>query len=359
MKTNYNHYFFTACLTGAAIISGCGGKTPVKSSPDTVAVSVINLDQAQPGHSHGDQLQYNGTVQAEKTVDLSFQVSGTITSLPVQTGQYVHRGELIGTVDETVYRNQYNAQLAQAKLAEENYNRVLDVFKKGSIAEIKMLEARSNYEQATSAAKATYQNIAHTKLFAPRDGYIGDKKIDAGAVASPGTPVIQLLDTRSVNVLVAVPESEINNYKAGNKAMVTIDALGKEPMEGRVSEIGVLALQNSASYNVKVNLINTNKELRPGMLCKVSFLSSGKLASDTSHQQQSIIPAQAVQVDEHGNNYIYVLDTSGKKAIRKQVETGALFNSGIAITSGLSGNEKLITSGYQKLGNDVPVSISK
>lgn len=354
---NHHYYLTIACLIGVSAIAGCGGKKQFKTSPDTVSVAIMNLDKSHQGTN--DQLQYNGTVQADKTVDLSFQVSGTITSLPVQTGQYVHRGELLGTVDETVYRNQYNAQLAQAKLAEENYTRVLEVFKKGSIAEIKMLEARSNYEQATSAAKATYQNIVHTKLFAPRDGYIGDKKIDAGATASPGVPVVQLLDTRSVNVLVAVPETEINNYKAGNKALVTIDALGKKPLEGRVSEIGVLALQNSASYNVKVSLNNTGKELRPGMLCKVSFLPAPKVKSDTITQQPIIVPAQAVQVDEQGNNYVYVLDAFEKKAIRKPVETGALFSSGIAIRSGLSGNEQLITSGYQKLGNDVPVSIIK
>jgi membrane fusion protein (multidrug efflux system) len=357
MKVNYKHYLAAVCWTGVSVISGCGGKTQLKTGPDTVSVNTLRLDSDKAIPT--DRLQYNGTLQADITVDLGFQVSGTIVSLPVQTGQYVHKGQLIAAVDETVYRNQYNAQLAQARLARENYDRVLEVFKKGSIAEIKMLEARSNYEQATSAAKATYQNIVHTKLFAPRDGYIGDKKTEAGATASPGMPVLQLLDIRSVKVLVAVPENEINKYKSGDEAIVRIDALGNEPLIGHISEIGVLALQNNASYNIKVSITNAHKQLKPGMLCKVSFVTNKYPASDSSRQDQIVVPAQAVQVDEQGKSFVYVIDPSGKMALRKQVQTGALFNSGIAIKAGLNGKEQLITSGYQKLGNNIPVSIIK
>lgn len=356
MKNNF--YTVAGIWFIAALLCGCGHKTQLKTTPDTIRVNSLPLSNANPGTT--DRIQYNGTLQADKTIDLSFQVSGTITAMPVQTGDYVHKGQLVAAIDETVYRNQYNAQLAQAKLAEENYNRTLAVYNKGSIAEIKMLQARSDFEQATSSAKATYQNIVHTKLFAPENGYIGDKKTEAGATASPGAPVIQLLDIRSVQVLVAVPESEINRYKAGNHAVVTVDALGSQPLIGKVSEIGVLAQQNSASYNVKVHLLNPAKALKPGMLCKVTFGPDNHLsAQDSSGQKQIIVPAQAVQVDEQGNDYVFITDDAGKKALRKPVQTGALYNSGIAVKSGLSGNERLITSGYQKLTDGTPVILNK
>lgn len=345
------------CCIGLSSLTGCGNNTPIKPTPDTIGVNILHLG-ANPGLPT-DQLQYNGTLQADKTIDLSFQVSGTITALPVQTGQYVSKGQLVAQVDETVYRNQYNAQLAQSKLAQENYARILEVFKKGSIAEIKMLEARSNYEQASSAAQATYQNIVHTRLLAPQNGYIGARKVEAGATASPGMPVVQLLDIRTVQVLVAVPESEINRYHAGDPALVTIDALGTTPTSGHISEIGVLALDNNASYNVKVNLINTGKQLKPGMLCKVAFLPAQHNTHPDTTSQQVVVPSQAVQVDEKGQTFVYVLNPAGNEALRKEVQAGPLFNNGIAIKSGLSGNERLITSGFQKLGNRTPVTIIK
>jgi membrane fusion protein (multidrug efflux system) len=353
MKTKFT---LAGAVVAAIWISGCSGSKEQKSGPDTLAVNVFNLS-AEP-MSTSDHIVYDGTLEADKTIDLSFQVSGTILSFPVLTGDYVKKGQLIGAVDETVYRNQYNAQLAQAKLAEENYTRINDVFKKGSVAEIKMLEAKSNYEQATSAARATYQNIAHTRLYAPVNGYIGEKKAEAGAVANPGETVLQLLDTRSVKVLVAVPESEINHYKAGTPATVEIDALGNRPLQGKVSEIGVLALNGSANYNIKISLANNDMKLRPGMLCKVVFNKTAGTVNFPNDVKEVIVPVQSVQVDEKGASFLYVMSTD-HKAVRKEVTTGQLYSNGIAIRSGLAGNEEVITSGYQKLADQTPVIVTK
>ena len=350
----------TITLAGAVLtalwISGCSNNTKLKPGVDTLAVKVFNLKTE--ALATNDRIVYDGTLEAEKTIDLSFQVSGTILSFPVKTGDYVKKGQLVGSVDETTYRSQYNAQLAQAKLAQENYTRINEVFKKGSVAEIRMLEARSNFEQATSAARATYQNIAHTQLYAPVSGYVGDKKAEAGAVASPGQPVLQLLDTRSVKVLVAVPESEINRYKAGTSTTIKIDALGGQLIQGKVTEVGVIALNGSANYNIKIALPNTDLMLRPGMLCKVSFDGSSNQSAKSADVKEFIVPVQAVQVDENGTNFLYIVNAENK-AVRKDITPGQLYSNGISIKSGLSGNEQVITSGYQKLADQTPVTVSK
>lgn len=350
----------TITLAGAVFtalwITGCSSNTKLKPGPDTLAVKVFNL--SADASAINDHIVYNGTLEAEKTIDLSFQVSGTILSFPFKTGDFVEKGQLVGSVDETTYRSQYNAQLAQAKLANENYIRISEVFKKGSIAEIKMLEAKSNYDQATSAAQATYQNIAHTHLYAPVSGYVGNKMAEAGAVANPGQPVLQLLDTRSVKVLVAVPESEINHYKAGTTATVKIDALGNQPLQGKVTEVGVIALNGSANYNIKLALPNANLLLRPGMLCKVSFDAVDDKSTRSADVKEIIVPVQAVQVDDKGTNFLFIMNAQNK-AVRKDVITGQLYSNSITIKYGLSGNELVITSGYQKLADQTPVIVSK
>lgn len=342
-----------AAIAISTLMSSCSHKNNTKAGPDTLAVEVINLGK---DHNQGSQqTNYDGTLQADKAIDLSFQVSGTVTSFPVKAGDYVNKGQLVAQVDETTYRNQYNAQLAQAKLAEENYRRMDEVYRKGSIAEIKMLEARSNFEQATSAAKATYQNIAHTRLYAPQSGYIGDKKVEAGGVANPGQPIAQLLETGSIQALVAVPESEVNRFPKGTPAVIKVDALAGRVFNGVVSEVGVLAVNGTANYNVKVKLTNADHVLKPGMLSKVNFLSSKKSA-DTADSAGVLVPVQAVQVDEQGNRFVY-LAGADNKAERKMVKTGRLYSNGIAITEGLKGDERLITSGYQKLSDQTPVTI--
>lgn len=349
----------TITLSGLAVMMLClfGCSNQAKHNPglDTLSVNVINLKSGSAGNN--DQILYDGTLEADKTIELSFQVSGTILSFPARTGDYISKGQLVGTIDETIYRNQYNAQLAQVKLAKENFSRINEVFKKGSVAEIKMLEAKSNYEQLNSAANATYQNIAHARLYSPSSGYVGEKKAEAGAVAIPGQPVLQLLDTRTLKVLVAVPENEVNHYKVGSIADVQIEALGSQTISGKVTEIGVLALNGSANYNITITIANTERKLKPGMLCKVRFEKSGRNEISATDSLQVIVPVQSVQVDEKGNKFVYILGNQNK-AIRKTVKVGQLYANGISISSGLIGDERIITSGYQKLADQSPVTVS-
>jgi len=381
MKLHLNVSLALLALCLASAFSGCHNEDKPKAVAP-VRVTVLTVGDK----SSGSAISYSGTIIASKTIDLSFQVSGTVMSIPVETGQFVKKGQLIAQIDETVYRNQYNAQLAQANLAKENYQRIAEVFKKGSIAEIKMIEARANFMQASSAAKATYQNILHTRLYASQSGYIGDKKIEAGATAGPGVPIVQLLNISPVKVNVAIPESEINSFKKGDKANVTVQALQNKQIAGVVDEVAVISAQGIPTYTVKVSLPNQGNQLKPGMVCTILFKEKmgakgnsaptmgtenaeeenvgntehiGKTGSEASANGSIVIPVQSVQIDENNRNFVFIGNAQGNKAIRKDIVTGDLFNNGVSVVSGLHKGDRLIVSGYHKLTNDTPIQIVK
>ncbi|WP_221392506.1 efflux RND transporter periplasmic adaptor subunit [Dyadobacter sp. NIV53] len=323
--------------------------------------SNVRIMQVGKESKTGTNINYSGIISASKTIDLSFQVAGTILRIPVESGQFVKKGQLIAEVDETVYRDQYNAQLAQAQLAEDTYRRILEVFKKGSIAEIKMVEARSNFEQAGAVAKATYQNIAHTKLYAPQSGYIANKLIEAGATSGPGVPVVRLIDITSIQVHVAVPETEINQFKKGDKAIVKISALENEQMQGMVEEASLSAAPGNPTYIVKVALQNKDNRLKPGMVCDVTFpvKKDHQISVNPAQNSEIIVPVQSVQIDEQGKHFVYVTSQEGNKAIRKEVQTGGLYDDGIAVKTGLGRDEQLIVYGYHKLTDGSAIKIIK
>ena len=342
-------------IAGISLVWGCKSKTENNNEGNLaeapVEVKVLTIQDS--AHSVTNAISYSSTVGPSKTIQLSFQVSGTVLRIPVETGQYVQKGQLIAEVDETVYRSQYAMQSAQARLAKENYERILTVYNKGSIAEIKMLEAKSQYEQAKSAADAVYQNIPHCRLYAPQNGYIGTKRIEAGATAAPGITVVELLDINNVDIHVPIPESEINNYKKGDNAQAVVPALDNQLFKGSVDKISVASSAGSPVYTVDVKVYNRTLALKPGMSCNVFFDKKPTSPNDT--KQAIIVPAESVQVDENGNNFVFVANND--KAERKNVTVGELYSNGIGVTSGLSPADRLIVSGFQKITNGAPIKI--
>jgi membrane fusion protein (multidrug efflux system) len=68
-----------------------------------------------------------------------------------------------------------------------------------------------------------------------------------------------------------------------------------------------------------------------------------------------VIPNQTVTVDEQGQNYVYVAD--GQKAVRRRIKTGALQQQGILVVEGLTPQDQLITSGFQRLSDGAAISV--
>ncbi|WP_166670813.1 efflux RND transporter periplasmic adaptor subunit [Olivibacter sp. XZL3] len=306
---------------------------------------------------------YSGTVTAGKTIDLSFLVSGRLQRFPVEIGQYIKKGQLIAEVDDAVYRSQYQGQKAQATLAKENYDRTNQVFQKGSIAEIKLLEAKSQYEQAQAAVSAAQENLSYTKLYAPVSGYVGNKLAEIGNTVAPGHPVIQLLDISFLKVEVSIPETEINRIKKGSLALIRVPSLQLNDLEGVVDEVSVIAGQGVPTYKASVLLKSAGTGLKPGMVAEVSLKSA--LADTLERETDStkfaplVVPIQTVQIDEQGQQFVFVSSADGKRAERRLITTGKLYDNGIAVLSGLDAKDRLIVSGYHKLTDSTLIQLAK
>lgn len=347
MKKRNRWKVYVACLAMGSLFS-C--KKEIKEKPiDPVEVQVLQMGTVN--QNTANTIGYSGTIAADKKVSLVFQVPGTLQQLNVAMGNFVQQGALIAAIDPTTYQNQYKAREAQASLAKQNYERINEVYQKGSIAEIRMLEAKSQFEQATAAATAAYQNVKHTKITAPFSGYIGSKMMEAGDVANPGMPVVQLLDIDKVKATVTIPSTEINHLKRGDTTTVQIDDLHNKQFTGVVTEVAIEANRMTPAYTAKITIANTDKVIKPGMACEVLI---GDAASKNSAM---VLPVNCVSVTESGENFVYVVNTQKQVAERRTVTVGQLYSNGIAITQGITANDLVITSGYHKLTNGTPVKV--
>lgn len=336
-------------LAALLALGACGTKKPA-AEPPIREVLPVRVQRASATSTASLPTQYAGTVAEGSGTTVAFQVSGTITQLPIEQGQQVRRGQLLAALDATTYQEQYRAQLAQQRLAEDTYRRVQEVFEAGSVAETKLVQARQQAAQARAAALASYQNVAHCRLYAPLAGYIGSKRADVGAVAQPGAPVATIVQLREVKVNVAVPEADINRLQPGQAATVQVAAVRAGRLAGRIDNISPVADPQTHTFQVSVLVPNPELQLKPSMTAQVSFGGAARAAT-----AGFVLPLRAVQVDERGRHFVYLL--RGHTARWHEVQAGNLVGDGLAVTAGLAPQDEVVVDGYHKLYDQAPVRV--
>lgn len=349
------HVFGGPLLAALLALGACGSKKP-EAEPPIREVLPVRVRRAGTETTASQPTQYPGTVAEGSGTTVAFQVSGTITQLPIEQGQRVRRGQLLAALDATTYQEQYRAQLAQQRLAEDTYRRVQEVFDAGSVAETQLVQARQQAAQARASALASYQNVAHTRLYAPFDGYIGEKQTDLGAVAQPGAAVATLVQLREVKVNVAVPEADINRLRPGQAATVQVAAVPAGKLTGRIDNISPVADPQAHTFQVSVLVPNPRRLLKPSMTAQVAFAGTARGgAAGAAASAGLVLPLRAVQVDERGRHFVYLV--RGHTARWHEVRAGDLVGDGLAVTAGLSSQDEVVVDGYHKLYDKAPVRV--
>lgn len=339
--------FFIGLPVAAILLAGCN--TGAKNGQTAAANQAVKVKVQKVDTFSGNVKQsYIGTIEESVSVPLSFLVTGNIEKVLVEEGQSVSKGQLLAVLNSESYQNAYQISLSKARQAQDAFDRLDAVYKKGSLPEIKYVEIQTGLEQAHSMASISEKNLKDCRLYAPVSGMIGKRMVEPGMSIVPGNPVLQLVKIEKVKVGIPVPEKEITAIAKGQKAQVRVSAIGDQLYDGEVKGIGVLSNPLSHTYTVKVELNNPQGTLKPGMVCEATI-------SNPSIASRIVAPLSAVQLRGNGEKYVFVANSG--KAEKRTVETGPLVSKGVVITKGLSAGDLLITEGYQKIGDNSAIEI--
>ena len=292
---------------------------------------------------------YVGMVEEREATAVSFTGMGVVRRVLVNEGQAVGRGQLIAEMDDTQARNLLSgaeAQMTQANDALERYKMLHD---NGSLPEVQWVEIQSKVAQAKSQLDVAKKNLADCRLTAPVSGIIGKKMIGAGETALPSQAVVSILDISSVKVKVAIPEAEIGGISGNTSSIIKVEAIGSSFEGGRI-EKGVQADALTHTYDIRINVVNRERKLLPGMVASVSF---GSEKSEVKTEQLSM-PVTAVQKKADGSLFVWTIEKDST-AHRTTITTGETLGNRIVVTTGISEGERIVTEGYQKLSENTKV----
>ncbi len=326
-------------LLSILIVSGCGKKEQKNTDGATevykVSVKEITVSE-QP-----EKLTYSGSIEADNTVSIGFSVAGRITAVYVQEGEHVSKGQLLAAIEPDTYQNNLDVASAGLEQAQDNFNRLDQLYKKNSLPERDYIAAKVALAQAQANSQSAAKNLRDTKLYASFSGIVTQKQTEAGATAAPGIPAFTLVKTDKVYAVAAITENEISSLKIGAEAQVSIPSLNKE-ISGKVTIINPQADNFSKTYTVKVRLDNANGQLLPGMITDI-IISTGK------NQNAIIVPAQALVRDPDNINYVFVAKENNI-AIKKRVSISKITGTNdVVVSKGLQAGDRLIVSGQTNL----------
>ena len=134
--------------------------------------------------------------------------------------------------------------------------------------------AQLDVERAQLALDAAQESLSRSRLTAPFDSIISDVPVRVGEWASPGTPVVELIDVSRWHVETKnVGELQIARVREGQEAIVRVNAFQSKPLAGRVETISPVAVvqQGDTTYTLIIELEDTDLNLRPEMTARVEI----------------------------------------------------------------------------------------
>ncbi|WP_207153627.1 efflux RND transporter periplasmic adaptor subunit [Prevotella herbatica] len=324
------------------VLSSCSNVKKT-NSVKAINVSVLMVN----GTDEATTKTYVGTVEESYGSQLSFATMGTVSQVFADEGKFVNKGDVLAVLDKQTLHNTYDIAKSTLTQTQDAYRRMNLLYKKGSLPEIKFIEIQTQLAQAQSAERIARKNLGDCVLRAPFGGYISERSVDMGNNVLPGQSCFKLVKLDKIKVKVSIPEKEIADIHVGQSVQFNVAALNNRMFTANVKEKGVQANPLSHTYDIKLEIANSDRALLPGMVCNVSIHHSG-------NDNSIVVPQDAVLVDGEGT-YVWIVD--GNRSKRRNVTSGDVSNQGIIITMGLNVGDKVIVSGQNNVSEDSKIKI--
>ena len=157
MKCSSSCLIFMGCslifMGFSLLLTGCTEKAR-KMEKKNIKVETISVGNTNLGGTK----DYVGTIEEKMGSTLSFEIAGNITSIRVDEGDRVSKGQLLATINPTTVKEAHRATLTTLKQAQDAYRRFLPLHQSGTISDMKWVEIESKLEQAKAAESIAVSN---------------------------------------------------------------------------------------------------------------------------------------------------------------------------------------------------------
>ncbi|HEY3496650.1 MAG TPA: efflux RND transporter periplasmic adaptor subunit, partial [Polyangiaceae bacterium] len=187
-------------------------------------------------------------------------------------------------------------------------------------------------EAARARESLASKSLSDSLIRAPFRGIVGERRVSVGDYATPGRSVLTLVDSSTLRLEIAVPESAIGAVTAGRPVSFGVAAYPKRTFSGKVARLSPNLRPATRDQIVEVSVENADAALRPGMFATVR-LAIGE-------EKLPVVPVSAV-LGQAPSERLYVVNREWRVEERV-VSTGERVPNGVAVEAGISAGETVI-----------------
>ncbi len=325
-----------------ALFISCGSDESQTDNRIAVKVKGYKVEQQQTAQTYS----FAGNVEGERKVTLSTKLMGRVANLPFEEGDKVSKGQTIIKIDNKdllAKKAQIEAGYSEANAAftntKKNYERIKNLFEKGSATQKEMDDITSAYEMVKAKLNSVEEmkneidnTLTYAEMKSPFTGYVTKKFIQTGDMANPGMPLLTVENLSSVKVRASVPESEIKLFNKNDNVKIEVDAIPDQLFEGTVIQIDAGANPASRQFTLLVKVDNNDLEIKSGMYATV-ILEKG--------EKQSIMIPNEFLIERGQLKGVYAVNQNNEAMLR-WIRVGKTNGGNVEVLSGLSFGETVI-----------------
>ena len=262
---------------------GGGGGLPVMRMP------LVDTALAREG-SLEDRVQLIGSLRPIAEVQVMSKIAGRVESVLVDVGDPVKSGQLLIQVEDREIQQQIkqaeavlavsraSIQQREAELAGLNrqVSRYRDLFEEKLVsrqdlddlitrqqsADAQLQLSKAQARQSEASLNQDKFNLENTRSYAPMTGFVGKRFVHPGALVTANTPVLNIVDLRTLRMVINVVERDIVRVNRGVTAQVAVDAFPGRHYQGKVLRVSPVMDPATRTGEVEIHVPNLQLDLR-------------------------------------------------------------------------------------------------
>lgn len=290
-----------------------------------------------------------GNLAPNEAVEIKAETDGIVKEVFFEEGQVVEAGALLVQLDDTKLQAELADARARLQLAEASHARARELRENRLISEQDYDQAASTLAVSRATVELRERLLRDARVVAPFRGRTGARQVSPGQVISRNTVITELVDLDPMKVEMPVPERFLGQVRPGQSVQFRVAAYPGRQFAGEIYFIAPRLDEGTRTALVKARIPNPEGLLKAGMVANLELTL-------VLRPEAPCVP-EAALMNNGDTSFVFLVDADDTVALRP-VTVGQRMPRWVEITAGLTGGERVIVEGHQKVGPGMKVTLA-